>query len=348
MDGIHDSPLSLTTPQTTLSDAVSMESRKYPEFVRYAALIVGIPIMLASIVGNALTIVAVLKTKSLRTGTNIFIISLSTFDLSYSLIVMPTVMTIHWNNAWVFGDVYCKLFPMIFFTLVGEGLVSLSGIAVTRYLKIIHPKTFDAIFQKRVRVALLLCFFWIQPILALLPAMTGVWGTLGYEPKALTCTFLRDGSSYNTFLLITGYALQIILISICYLCILCKVCANHRKVASLRRVNTTGGASRAERKEQREDLRYTKMMVTIFVIFLLAYSPYMINNLLDPDLKNMGRGFLCASCVWLSVCLNPVVYVLFNRQFRQAFLTILPFRCGQCTPSVIESSSSMGHTSSTT
>ncbi|XP_072025654.1 protein trapped in endoderm-1-like [Amphiura filiformis] len=318
MESEDNSSLSITTQiSTSPDDLIIEEPRKYPEFIRFAALIIGIPIMVTGILGNLLTIVAVLKTKSLRTGTNIFIISLSACDLSYSCIIMPTVMTIHWNNAWVFSGTYCKMYPVILFMVVGGGLVSLSGTAVTRYLKILHPKGYNFIFGKKFNTAVLLGCFWLSPVLILLPAMTGVWGQLGYEPKTLTCTFLRDGSNYNTLLQPQESRS-------------CKTTDNSRNR------NKWNISSRTE--GEKEDLRYTRMMATIFILFLLSYSPYMINNLLDPDHQNLTRGFFSASCVWLSVCLNPVVYVLLNRQFRQAFLSILPCTCGRCNPDRMEQS----------
>ena len=63
-------------------------SYSYP--VQVAALTIGIPIITLGFIGNLMTIIAVIKTKALRTGANIFIISLSMFDLMYVTIVVPT------------------------------------------------------------------------------------------------------------------------------------------------------------------------------------------------------------------------------------------------------------------
>ena len=72
----------------------------------------------------------------------------------------------------------------------------------------------------------------------------------------------------------------------------------------------------------REDLRYTKLMVSIFAVFLLTYTPFMVNNLIDPSAEHITVRFFTYVCVWLGSCLNPVLYGLLNRNFRQAFLNI--------------------------
>ena len=322
-----------TAQPSNSSDNPLEEPKQYSDVVRFTALIIGIPIIMVGFFGNALTIAAVIKTKSLRTGANIFIIGLSTFDLTYTCVVVPTVITVHWRNSWVFSKIYCHIFPVVFILAVGESLMSLSGTAVCRYLKIMRPKIFALIFSRKCYVAALLCGFWLTPVLCIMPPIVGIWGQLGYEPRTLTCTFLRDDSGYNTFLMLTAFMTPITFISFCYLRILCKVCSNRRKIQAARQTSTSGDQS-VQKSQQREDLRYTRMMVAIFVVFLMAYTPYIVNNLLDPYVENMDRGFFCATCAWLSPCLNPVIYALLNRHFRRAFLTILP--C--CNPDTVEES----------
>lgn len=317
------------SPDWTTQD-IDSEPKKYPEYVQYTALTIGIPFAVFSITGNLLTIIVVLKTKSLWTGTNLFIISLSTFDLIYGCFVIPTSISVTWNNGWLLGDAYCRIYPLIQWLTIGEALISLSGIAVGRCLKIIYSATFSFIFGSKVNTSFLLCSFWSVPILILLPAITGLWGNTGYEPKTLTCTILRDDSNYTTFLLVSAYAIPIVLITFCYLRIMCRVYSNHRRVQAARQqipAGSCGASAKQTQRQQREDLRYTKMMLSIFIVFLMAYAPYMINSRVDPDHTNMAIGFFTSSCAWFSPCLNPLIYVLLNRQFQNAFLALLPYQC---------------------
>ena len=136
------------------------ESKKYSDFVRVTALVIGIPIIIFGVVGNLMTIIAVIKTKSLRTGENIFIICLSVCDLMCVTISLPTSLPVIWNNAWIFSKAFCKIYPVIQIMSIGGNLMSLSGTAVSRYLKIIHPNTFRHLFGRRRNIVIIVSSFF--------------------------------------------------------------------------------------------------------------------------------------------------------------------------------------------
>ena len=313
--GIMEPTTSSTTTFNQSDDFLQEEPKKYCNSVRVAALTVGIPIVILGFLGNLMTIVSVIKTKALRTGANVFIISLSVFDMTYATIILPSVLKVIWNNGWVLGEVYCSIYPVILLLTTGGNLLSLSGTAFNRYLKIIHPGISSLVFGRRRNTAILACSFLSVPVLIVLPPVTGVWGKLGYEPITITCTFVRDNSGYTTFLMIFAMIIPIAFISFCYLRILCKVCANRRKVQAAR----SGDAQPAS---MREDLHYTKMMVSIFIMYLVTSTPYCINNLIDPSAEHMTMRFFTMVCFWLGSCANPILYGLLNRNFRHAFLNI--------------------------
>ena len=293
------------------------ETKKYSDFVRVAALSVGIPIIIFGFLGNLMTIIAVIKTKALRTGANIFIISLAVFDLMYVTIVIPTTVNTIWNNSWVFSQIYCTTFPLLLSLAVGGNLTSLYGTAVIRYLKIIWPKLFSYMFGRQLYIAIFVSSFMSLPVLIVMPPIVGVWGKLGYEPKTLSCTILRDNSGYNTFVMLCSFVIPIIFISFCYLCILRKVCSNRKKIQAAR-----NGDGNHQPAAVREDIRYTKMMVSIFTVFIFACTPYFINALFDPSAKHMTRRFVTLVCIWFNSCINPILYGLLNRNFRKAFVNI--------------------------
>ena len=145
-----DHPTSSVSSINT-SDALHEEPKEYSDFVRVAALAVGIPIIIFGFLGNLMTIIAVIKTKALRTGANIFIISLSVFDLMFVTLALPATIHTIWYNGWVFSKVfYCNIYVLVYYLAIGGNLFNLSGTAFTRYLKIIHPKTFSHMYGRRV------------------------------------------------------------------------------------------------------------------------------------------------------------------------------------------------------
>ena len=289
---------------------------KYSDFVQVAALSIGIPIIIFGVLGNLMTIIAVMTTKMLRTGENIFIISLSIFDLMHVIIVIPTILSVIWNNSWVFGNVYCHTYSLVLILILGGNMMSLSGTSFSRYLKIIHPTAFRLVFGSKLNFAIFMGSFLSVPVLIALPPVIGVWGKLGYNPKTIICTYTHDNSGgYTTFLMLFAIIVPIMIISYCYLRILHKVCSNRRKVQA-------GRPAGDQPVALREDLRYTRMMVSIFLVFLLSCTPFVTINLIDPHAAHMTARFFTMVCFWLSSCVNPFLYGLLNRNFRQAYLNI--------------------------
>ncbi|GAA6215735.1 G-protein coupled receptor 84-like [Lates japonicus] len=79
--------------------------------------------------------------------------------------------------------------------------------------------------------------------------------------------------------------------------------------------------------------RVTRMCFTVFLCFVFCFVPFLLLNIADkqnraPQVLHM----FCANLTWLNSCINPVLYAVMNRQFRQAYHLLLtraasPFTC---------------------
>ncbi|KAM7402008.1 hypothetical protein PAMP_017283 [Pampus punctatissimus] len=79
--------------------------------------------------------------------------------------------------------------------------------------------------------------------------------------------------------------------------------------------------------------RVTRMCFTVFLCFVFCFVPFLLLNIADkqnraPQVLHM----FCANLTWLNSCINPVLYAIMNRQFRQAYHVLLtraatPFTC---------------------
>ncbi|XP_017357371.1 G-protein coupled receptor 84 [Cebus imitator] len=70
--------------------------------------------------------------------------------------------------------------------------------------------------------------------------------------------------------------------------------------------------------------KVTRMCFAVFLCFALSYIPFLLLNILDarvqaPRVVHM----LAANLTWLNGCINPVLYAAMNRQFRQAYGSLL-------------------------
>ncbi|XP_072308859.1 G-protein coupled receptor 84 [Eucyclogobius newberryi] len=79
--------------------------------------------------------------------------------------------------------------------------------------------------------------------------------------------------------------------------------------------------------------RVTRMCFIVFICFVMCFFPFIILNIVDKN--NQAPQVLhmfSANLTWLNSCINPVLYAIMNRQFRQTYRVLLtkltvPFRC---------------------
>lgn len=70
--------------------------------------------------------------------------------------------------------------------------------------------------------------------------------------------------------------------------------------------------------------RVTRMCFTVFMCFVFCFVPFLVLNIADK--KNRAPQVLhmfCANLTWLNSCINPILYAVMNRQFRQAYHALL-------------------------
>ena len=75
--------------------------------------------------------------------------------------------------------------------------------------------------------------------------------------------------------------------------------------------------------QRKEDLRLTKMMLTIFISFLVCFLPLMLVNVIDDDVKIPTLHVVASVLAWMSSIVNPFIYAFKNRQYQQAFKKLL-------------------------
>lgn len=79
-------------------------------------------------------------------------------------------------------------------------------------------------------------------------------------------------------------------------------------------------------KTKRNEWRITKMVLAIFLSFVACYLPITLVKVIDPDVESPGFHILAYIMLYLSSCINPIIYVIMNKQYRQAYKSILMCR----------------------
>lgn len=83
-----------------------------------------------------------------------------------------------------------------------------------------------------------------------------------------------------------------------------------------------------EVRARRNEWRITKMVLAIFLSFVVCYLPITIAKVADQDVEHPNLHILSYIMLYLSACLNPIIYVIMNKQYRKAYKTVI-----MCEPS---------------
>src|SRR6218665_1160129 len=89
--------------------------------------------------GSILVLVTVLKTRHMWSATNIFIPNLALADLFVCAFDLPLTLYYQLTDDWLFGRTLCHVIPTAFATVVYSSTLTLTLIAVDRYLLIVCP-----------------------------------------------------------------------------------------------------------------------------------------------------------------------------------------------------------------
>lgn len=105
-------------------------------------------------------------------------------------------------------------------------------------------------------------------------------------------------------------------------------CSNNATIqmgseSRLQSVQTKKLTDQRDAKQKRNEWRITKMVLAIFLSFIACYLPITIIKVLDKDVNWPGLHIFGYIMLYLSACINPIIYVIMNRQYRQAYKSVL-------------------------
>ncbi|XP_023714838.1 protein trapped in endoderm-1 [Cryptotermes secundus] len=309
------------TDNYTVADSVEIY---YPRGATVFASVCAVLFSIVGVIGNLITAIALLCCSKLRHhATTAFIISLCVSDLLFCSINLPLTASRYINQAWVLGSTLCKLFPFFFYGNVAVSLLSMVAITINRYILISCHSLYDKLYTPR-NICLMLVFAWSFSFSMMIPPLLEVWGHLGLDPPTFSCTILKkDGKSPKKMLFVLGFILPCVVIILSYTCIYWKVRQSQRNLQSHNAVRPKPNSVGPQFLQRREDIRLTRLMLTIFCCFLLCFLPLMLVNVADDEIHYPTIHVMASVLAWASSVVNPFIYAGSNRQYRAAYHKLL-------------------------
>ncbi|XP_051935230.1 7 transmembrane receptor domain-containing protein [Hippocampus zosterae] len=278
-------------------------------------------VVVVAAVGNSFLLTCILVDKKLHNASNFFIGNLAAGDLLMCLSCVPLTMSYAFDShGWAFGRPLCHLVPLVQCATVFASVLSLTAIAVDRYVVLAHP------VRRRISLwgcgAVTLAVWLLSLALAAPPSFYTRY--LDLRPSGIELVVCEEfwpesGNLrllYSCFILITSYMIPLLSVSISYCAI----------SVSLTRYSVPGEqASRGQHWKQKRRKTFTLLVASVLA-FALCWLPLQVLNLLldlDPDCDIIGKRYInvlqvcCHLVAMSSACYNPFIYASLHSKVRK-------------------------------
>ena len=294
--------------------SAEFDAMKQPLFA-IIAIISYIVVIFLGAIGNTMVVMTVIKTRPMWNATNLFIANLALADIFVCIFDLPFSIYSQFTEVWVFGAVLCKLIPMMFGMVVYSSTLSLTMIAIDRYILVVHPLA----TRMSIKVAMVLIIV-IAIMSAAVASPIAVYSKYGekhpvfkiYKPWCYEVWPYHNRRLYTILTLLLQYFIPLVIIGVLYTFIFIRI----RRRISVSRQNS--------RKN-----KTTKMLVAVVTVFAVCWTPFHIQSILSDFMINpFGKYYKFADAMlrvfaMSSSCINPILYGWLNDNYRNAFLSII-------------------------
>ncbi|XP_033102244.1 5-hydroxytryptamine receptor 4-like [Anneissia japonica] len=308
-------------------------------------VVILIIIGLVGLFGNTLTIIAIVRTKSLRITTNYFLANLAIADILICVIIDPFYIVSLLYRGWPLSGAFCKTVGAITCLTLAASVINLLAISVNRYYCIVRTKLYASLFNSRRTVMYCLAIWGISFLTIVLPS-AGV-GDFGFNESQMICAYppTEEAWIYQIVSMVIMFMASTIVILFCYYNIYKKMQDSTRRTRStstssehISNVNNVVDkkSTFARMKSHRSanvmvpktrDIRVAKTLLIVLLTFVICWTPSVTltvfdKNYMAPDLLRQMFSILALT----NSSVNPFIYAWRNRSFRQAYIRIIKCR----------------------
>uniref|UniRef100_A0A667Y683 Prolactin-releasing peptide receptor-like n=1 Tax=Myripristis murdjan TaxID=586833 RepID=A0A667Y683_9TELE len=270
-------------------------------------------------VGNSFLLACILADKKLHNATNIFIGNLAAGDLLMCLSCVPLTASYAFDSrGWAFGQPLCHLVPLLQCATVFASALSLTAIAVDRYIVVVFIIVRISVWGCG---AVVLGVWLISLALAAPPSLNTRY--LDLRPNGVNLVVCEEfwphrgqlRLLYSCFILIVSYMIPLLSVSISY----CAITITLKRHALPRE-----GSQSQQRWSQRRKRTFSLLVASVLA-FALCWLPLQVLNLLldlDPDFHIIGKRYVnvlqvcCHLVAMSSACYNPFIYASLHSKVR--------------------------------
>nr|XP_020632997.1 alpha-2C adrenergic receptor-like [Pogona vitticeps] len=358
-----------------------------PAAVACLAAVVGFLIVF-TIVGNVLVVIAVLTSGALRAPQNLFLVSLASADILVAALVMPFSLANELMEDWYFGKAWCNIYLALDVLFCTSSIVHLCAISLDRYWSVTQAVEYNHKRTPRRIKGIILLVWLISAVISSPPLISKYWEPEGEPPSRCK---LNDETWYILSSCIGSFFAPCVIMVLVYIRIY-RVAKLRTRTLSEKRpppegssVRLENGLNRAERgftspttgrgengasagqrwwpaveledvdrlsraslrsleffsshrrkrgsicqkaASQAREKRFTFVLAVVMGVFVVCWFPFFFTYSLYGICREACQvpETLFKFFFWIGYCnssLNPVIYTIFNQDFRRSFKHIL-------------------------
>lgn len=271
--------------------------------------------------GNFLVTVVVCRSRPMRNPTNFLLASVAMSDFAFCLTATPNFIIVTlWEKVLTYKqhiklEKFARTGELLYSIFSVTSTITLSLLAIERYNALVHPmKVHRRLDKRNSKIAIVV--IWIIAVLLVTPYGIGL-GVV-YTDGARVQSFQDFFPTFHLYLLILYtlvYVISLIAVAFCYGKIIFGIYVV-RNICS-------------ERSSKPHDIknrkRLVKMLLLVTLVFIASHLPsvfsltyHMFRNTIQIDI------FTAVTILsYLSPCLNPIVYVTCNTNYREGVKRLL-------------------------
>ncbi|XP_076456669.1 rhodopsin-like [Babylonia areolata] len=291
---------------------------------------------LSSLLGNGLVLWSFFRFRSLRTSSNLFIVSLGLADILMSSVDFPLFAAASFLGYWPFGFHVCQVYGA---TTGIAGLVTintLAAISYDRYTVVVrHVGQPVRYISKSLNLRMIVVIWLLSASWMVLP-LAG-WAHFTLEGIGTTCTFdyltrTPLNVSFIIVLMVTNFAAPLLLILYSYARIFLSVSSVQRVLMDCSPQISIGTQRQRFRRQTEVKTAFSVLIIVSF--FCLAWTPYVIVSLIGlfGDVSLVSPVVSALPCIFAKVATvsNPPLYSIGHPKFRKKirYLVKSSFRRG--------------------
>ena len=275
-----------------------------------------------ALMGNSLVCLAFYRNRRLRTVTNVYVLSLAVADIMGSTL-MPFSAVASGYRAWPFNFVFCQFSGFTAYLWAAISINILALTAVNRYICIVKPHLYPALFTKKKTLFSILLVL----LLTLTACLTATFATpilFQWYPLYLTCEVtgleIRAGVSKS---IVAFVGLVMSLIIFCYGSVYHTI-KRHNSIVNPSLQETTSQVTVSP-----HEIQASRVLLATVIGFAVCWIPVTVVRILNRDASlAIPSHWLSFSALFaaFSSWINPVIYGVMNRAMRKEFLKLLHCR----------------------